>query len=67
MTLKNPKKLHPLNIQLQIRLLGRTDLFGHLHTKNIVKNLVFFDKVEKIHSYAPRLITIYFVIILFQA
>ena len=42
--------------------------FGRLHTKKMVLNLVFFDTAEKkFSSYAPRLITIYFVIILFKA
>jgi hypothetical protein len=64
MTLKNPKQFHPKNIPLQIQSLGTRVFFGRLHIKKIVENLVCFDTAEKMFSsYAPRLITIYFVII----
>ncbi len=62
------EKIHPKNIPLQIQSLGTRDFFGRLHTKKIVKNSFILDTAEKkFNSYAPRLITIYFVIILFQA
>ncbi len=42
-------------------------ILGRLHTKIIVEILVFFNIDEKnIYSFAPRLITIYFVIMLFM-
>jgi hypothetical protein len=68
MTLKDPKQFHPKNIPFQIRSLGTRSLFFRLHTKIIVEILVFFDTAEKkFSSYAPRLITIYFVIMLLRA
>ncbi len=68
MTRNNPKKFHPKNIPLQIQSLGTRDFFCRLHTKKIVKNKFILDTAEKkFSSYAPRLIMIYFVILLFQA
>jgi hypothetical protein len=47
MTRKNPKQFHPKNIPLQIQSLGTRDLFGRLHTKIFVENLVFLIQLKK--------------------
>jgi hypothetical protein len=68
MTLKNPKQLHHQKIRCKFSHWVPETFFGRLHTKIIVENFRLFDTAEKMFSsYAPRLITIYFVIKFFQA
>ena len=68
MTLKNQKQFHHTNLPLQILSLGTRDFFWSPAHEKIVENLAFFDTAKKtFSSYAPRLITIYFVIIFFQS
>jgi hypothetical protein len=68
MTLKNPKQFNPKNIPLQIRSLGTRALFWSPANLNNCRNFSCFDTAEtKVSSYAPQLITIYFVIMVFKA